>query len=71
MKKYLRGLNTLRIINIIEFQSKRNLKPYIIGVLELMNQTFAEIYVCSPYDKEKSDFAARYLPILDPKFISC
>jgi GNAT superfamily N-acetyltransferase len=55
---------------IIEFQSKKKLKPYIIPILELMNDTFAEIYGFVPLtDKEKSDFAARYLPILDPKFI--
>ena len=35
-----------------------------------MNDTFAEIYGFVPLnDKEKKDFAARYLPILDPKFI--
>jgi hypothetical protein len=55
---------------IIEFQSKKELKPYIIGVLELMNETFMEIYGFVPLnDNEKNDFAARYLPILDPKFI--
>lgn len=55
---------------IVEFNSKKELKPYILGVLELMNQTFAEIYGFVPLnDKEKTDFAARYLPILDPKFI--
>jgi len=55
---------------IIEFQSKKELKPHILGVLDLMNQTFAEIYGFVPLtDKEKIDFAARYLPILDPKFI--
>ncbi len=46
------------------------LKPYIIRILELMNETFAEIYGFVPLnDREKRDFAARYLPILDPKFI--
>jgi ribosomal protein S18 acetylase RimI-like enzyme len=55
---------------ITEFPSKKMLKPYIIRVLELMNETFAEIYGFVPLtDKEKTDFAARYLPILDPKFI--
>jgi hypothetical protein len=55
---------------IVEFNSKKDLKPYIIGVLELMNETFAEIYGFVPLnDREKTDFAARYLPILDPKFV--
>ncbi|MBP1665690.1 MAG: hypothetical protein H6Q23_550 [Bacteroidetes bacterium] len=55
---------------IVEFPSKKELKPYILPVLELMNETFSEIYGFVPLnDKEKSDFAARYLPILDPQFI--
>jgi ribosomal protein S18 acetylase RimI-like enzyme len=55
---------------ITEFPSKKKLKPYIIRVLELMNETFNEIYGFVPLtDKEKTDFAARYLPILDVKFI--
>jgi hypothetical protein len=55
---------------IIEFNGKKELKPYIIPVLEIMNETFNEIYGFVPLnDKEKSEFAARYLPILDPKFI--
>ena len=55
---------------LIEFNSKKEIRPYIIGVLELMNETFEEIYGFVPLnDKEKIDFAERYLPILDPKFI--
>ncbi len=55
---------------IIEFHTKKELKPYIIPVLQLMNETFMEIYGFVPLtDKEKKEFAARYLPILDPKFI--
>ncbi len=55
---------------IIEFETKKELKPYIVPALELMNETFMEIYGFVPLtDKEKTDFAARYLPILDPKFI--
>jgi ribosomal protein S18 acetylase RimI-like enzyme len=55
---------------IVEFNNKKELKPYILRVLELMNQTFAEIYGFVPLnDTEKMEFANRYLPILDPKFI--
>lgn len=69
-EKVLTRLECNKEYKIIEFASKKELKPYIIGVLELMNETFAEIYGFVPLsDKEKTDFAARYLPILDPKFI--
>jgi len=69
-EKVLSRVDKIEEYKIIEFKSKKELKPYIIEVLELMNETFAEIYGFVPLnDKEKIDFAARYLPILDPKFI--
>lgn len=69
-EKVLSRVENNKEYKIIEFQSKKDLKPYIISVLELMNETFVEIYGFVPLnDKEKTDFAARYLPILDPKFI--
>ena len=57
-------------LKTIEFTSKNEIKPYIIDVLELMNETFAEIYGFVPLtEKEKLEFAGRYLPILDPNFV--
>lgn len=57
-------------LQTIEFASKKEIKPYIIDVLELMNETFAEIYGFVPLtEKEKLEFAGRYLPILDPAFV--
>lgn len=55
---------------VVEFHSKKELKPMIIPILELMNQTFADIYGFVPLnDKEKKELAARYLPIIDPDFV--
>jgi predicted GNAT family acetyltransferase len=69
MKAYDRVAKTGEF-DIIEFHSKKELKPYIIPVLELMNGTFAEIYGFVPLnDKEKKEFADRYLPIIDPEFV--
>jgi ribosomal protein S18 acetylase RimI-like enzyme len=69
-EKVLTRFSNTSEYKIIEFKSKKEIKPYIIDVLELMNETFAEIYGFVPLnDKEKTDFAARYLPILDPKFV--
>lgn len=57
-------------IEIIEFKTKREIKPYILDVLEVMNDTFSSIYGFVPLtDREKREFARRYLPILDPAFI--
>lgn len=69
-QKVLTRLANNTEFKIIEFTSKKELKPYVIPVLELMNETFMEIYGFVPLtDKEKTDFANRYLAILDPKFI--
>jgi hypothetical protein len=69
-EKVLDRIERTKEYELVEFKASKELKPYIIGVLELMNQTFEEIYGFVPLnDKEKQDLAKRYLPILDPKFI--
>lgn len=69
-ERVLERITASKEFEIVEFHSKKQLKPYIIPILGLMNDTFAEIYGFVPLnDKEKSDFAARYMLILDPKFI--
>jgi ribosomal protein S18 acetylase RimI-like enzyme len=69
-ERVLAKLKRTQEYKIIEFPGKKVLKPFIIPILELMNETFAEIYAFVPLtDREKADFAARYIPILDPKFV--
>jgi GNAT superfamily N-acetyltransferase len=69
-KKILSRVSANDEYKIVEFKSKKELKPYIVPALELMNQTFEEIYGFVPLnDQEKKEFAARYITILDPKFI--
>ncbi len=69
-ERVLAKIKRTQEFKIIEFPSKKVLKPFIIPILEVMNETFAEIYAFVPLtDREKADFAARYLPILDPKFV--
>jgi len=69
-KKVLSRVAHNNEFKIIEFNAKRELKPYIIPVLELMNQTFMEIYGFVPLnDKEKKELADRYMMIIDPRFV--
>ncbi len=69
-ERVLERINRSQEFTITEFPTKKTLRPYILRVLELMNDTFSEIYGFVPLnDKEKADFAARYMPIIDPKFI--
>lgn len=57
-------------IKVVSFNSKRKIIPYVKPILDLVNETFQDIYGFSPIsDKEKNEFASRYLPILDPRFL--
>lgn len=68
--KVFEKISALNEFKIIEFRTKKELKPMIIPVLELMNQTFSDIYGFVPLnDSEKKELAARYLPIIDPEFV--
>ncbi|UCG27448.1 MAG: hypothetical protein JSV24_10800 [Bacteroidales bacterium] len=55
---------------VIDFTRKKELKPYIIPVLRLMNECYSDIYGFVPLtDQEMVEYAARYLPVLDPNFV--
>jgi GNAT superfamily N-acetyltransferase len=57
-------------LKLMEFESKKALKPYIIPVLELVNITYEPLFGFVPMTPpEMKKFAAQYLPILDPKFV--
>jgi hypothetical protein len=69
-RKVLSRVEKTEGYRIREFETKKELRKVIVPALELMNETFAEIYGFVPLtDKEKVEFANRYLPILDPRFI--
>jgi len=69
-KKILTRVSENKDYKIVEFKTKKELKPYVVPALELMNQTFMEIYGFVPLkDQEKQELASRYMMILDPKFI--
>ena len=57
-------------IKILEFKSRKKIKPLIRPVLQLINETFTEIYGFTPFNKkEMDDFANRYLYLINPCFI--
>jgi len=57
-------------IEILEFRRRKEIKPLIHSVLRLLNETFSDIYAFAPFEEqEMDDFANRYLPLLDPRFI--
>ncbi|MBE0678078.1 MAG: hypothetical protein IH592_04870 [Bacteroidales bacterium] len=53
-----------------EFTRRKQLEPYIVPILELMNEGFAELYGYQPLDgPEMKSLAKRYLTFLDPRFV--
>jgi len=57
-------------LRVLEFTSRRKVKPYIHPVLHLLNKTFTEIFGFTPFmEKEMDDFANRYLFLINPRFI--
>jgi len=57
-------------IQLIEFEKRKQLKPYIVPVLQLVNKTYDHLYGFVPMtDTEIQELASRYLPIIDPRFV--
>jgi hypothetical protein len=57
---------------LLEFKKKKNIKPWIVPILSLMNECYmaGNIYGYTPLsEKEMKSLAARYLPVLDPRFL--
>jgi hypothetical protein len=59
-----------RQVTCSNFSNKAELKPYIIPVLELLNETYKDLYGFTPLNQEEfKALAKKYLPILDPRFV--
>lgn len=55
---------------LLEFKSKKEIKPVIIPALRLMNSAYHDIYGFIPLDEsEMIELAKRYMPVLDADFI--
>jgi hypothetical protein len=55
---------------IVEFSKKKELKPLVRPILDLMNECFRDIYGYAALDAaEMQALAKRYLPVLDPRFL--
>jgi len=69
-RKVLSRVANNKEFKILEFTSKKELRPYILPALNLMNESFQEIYGFVPLtDREKKELADRYMMIIDPRFV--
>lgn len=56
--------------SLLEFTSRKQMRPWIVPVFRLVNETFVNIYGFIPLEeKEMQELADRYIPILDPRFV--
>ncbi len=70
LKIYDRAVGLNHGLHVLEFTSRKKVKPYIHPVLELLNLTFTEIFGFIPFsESEMDDFANRYLFLINPRFI--
>jgi hypothetical protein len=70
LKIHERAVLQNRDLHVMEFTSRRKVKPYIHPVLHLLNATFTEIFGFIPFtEAEMDDFANRYLFLINPRFI--
>jgi len=70
LKIYERAIGMNHGLQVLEFTSRRKVKPYIHPVLKLLNTTFTEIFGFIPFtEAEMDDFANRYLFLINPRFI--
>ena len=55
---------------VIEFSKRKQIKPYIRPIFQLMNDTFKDNYGYFPLELEEMDnLGKKYLPVVDPNFI--
>jgi len=55
---------------VAEFNRRKQLKPYIIPILELMNDCFKDLYGYQPLDYiDMNNMGKRFIRFLDPRFV--
>lgn len=56
--------------SIVEFNKRKQIKPLIIPILELMNECFKDLYGFRPLDHQEMNYMGkRFLKFLDPRFV--
>jgi GNAT superfamily N-acetyltransferase len=68
-KVYQRILRN-RSLKLVEFKTKREIKPYIVPALRLVNETYGAVFGFVPMSEgEMKRLAAQYMPVIDPAFL--
>ncbi len=57
-------------LKLLAFTSRREIKPLIRPALNLVNETFGDVYGFIPFtEKEMDEFANRYLFLINPRYV--
>ncbi|HJX72423.1 MAG TPA: hypothetical protein VJ346_10735 [Bacteroidales bacterium] len=57
-------------IHLIEFTTKKALRPYIKPIFHLINKTYKEIYGFSEIEPGEMDYmVSRYMPVINPRYV--
>lgn len=68
--RIIQRFETRKSFTLKEFRSKKEMKPYVIPILRLVNETYINLYGFAPLTElEMIEFANRYLDVLDPRFV--
>lgn len=56
--------------NVLNLKTKKQLKPWVVPVFRLINDAYKNIYGFTPLSEEEMrEYAKRYIPVLDPRFV--
>ena len=57
-------------LKLLQFTSRRKIRPLVRPVLNLVNETFVDIYGFIPFnEKEMDEFANKYLFLINPRYV--
>lgn len=71
-RKVFQRVSRSKEFRLVEFKSKKELSRYIIPIFRLMNSCFVVLYGYSQFEEQEMvEFAKRYMPGIDPRFIKC
>lgn len=63
-------INANKNFKLLEFTTKRQLKPYIVPLFQLVNETYAPLFGFVPMTEvEMKKFASQYMPVLVPELV--
>ena len=69
-EKIFQRITRRKDFKLLEFATRKELRPFIFPVMELMNETYQSLDGYIPLSRaEMQSMAKRFLPLLDPRFV--